>query len=59
MTYENKENDHVVYFPLVCCVLLSVISVFKVKLERKPVKLKVQEIFGGRPEGRLVYLTVK
>ena len=49
MTYENKENDHVVYFPLVCCVLLSVISVFTVKLEKKPVKLKVQEIIWGTP----------
>ena len=43
--YENKENNHVVYFPLVLQSVLSVIA----ELEKKPVKVKVQEIIWGTP----------
>ena len=45
MKYENKENNHVVYFPLVLQSVLSVIA----ELEKKPVKVKVQEIIWGTP----------
>ena len=47
MKYENKENNHVVYFPLVLLCVVVCDCCFTVELEKKPVKVKVQEIIWG------------
>ena len=50
MKYENKENNHVVYFPLVLLCVVVCDCCFTVELEKKPVKVKVQEIIWGTPQ---------
>ena len=48
--YENKENNHVVYFPLILlCTAVCDFCLYSKKLDKKPVKLKVQEIIWGTP----------
>ena len=49
MKYENKENHYVVYFPLVLLCAVVCDCCFTVELEKKPVKLEVQEIIRGTP----------
>ena len=53
--YENKENNHVVYFPLVLLCAVVCDCCFTVELEKKPVKLKVQEIIWEKTPKAALY----
>ena len=54
--YENKENNHVVYFPLVLLCAVVCDCCFTVKLEKKQVKLKVQEIIWEKTPKAALYV---
>ena len=62
MKYENKENNHVVYFPLVLLCAVVCDCCFTVELEKKPVNNKCTGNNLGEwspPGGLLVYQIAK